>query len=273
MKSIYLFFIVLIISACGNTADRANEYENSRTAKQVSQQEDLSANANVVRKVIKTANIRFQVRDLIESTQRIEAMTAQYNGFIASMNQNNSNYSINNQMTLRVPVEQLEQFLTEIENEAIYLHYKRINVQDVTEEFVDKTSRLNTKKEVRDRYIAILRDKAKTVKEVLDAEEKIRVLQEEIEAIEGRLKYLGNQTAFSTVHLDMYEQIEYKKSPDSYEKSFFTKIKQGFVNGWQLVQDIIIGLVNVWPLLIIVFALFLGRNKIRRIFERNKTKE
>jgi len=282
MKNICLLFILLIISAC--KSDYSNEFKNSTP---VAQQESNLANntkhdnfradftssvtVEIERKTIKTANIRFQVKDLIESTQRIEAIVGQYDGFIASMNQDNSNYSINSEMTLRVPVESLDKFLNEIEKEAIYTHYKRINAQDVTEEFVDKSSRLSTKKEVRDRYIAILRDKAKTVKDVLDAEEKIRVIQEEIESIEGRLKYLNNQTTLSTVTIDMYQQIEYKKSPDTHEKSFFSKIANGFGNGWKLIQGITIGLVTIWPLLLIGIALFLGRKRIRSAFERNKT--
>ncbi len=284
MKNICLLFILLIISAC--KSDHSNKYElkNSRvatqqknTTKQDNFRADFASNAQVTveieRKTIKTANIRFQVKDLIESTQRIEAIVDQYDGFVSGMSQNNSNYSINNEMTLRVPAESLDKFLNEIEKEAIHTHYKRIHVQDVTEEFVDKTSRLNTKKEVRDRYIAILRDKAKTVKDVLDAEEKIRVIQEEIEAIEGRLKYLNNQTTLSTVTIDMYEQIEYTKSPDTYEKSFFAKIADGFVNGWKLIQVIAVGLVNIWPIVLIALAVFLGRKRILGTLRRKSDDE
>jgi len=70
--------------------------------------------------------------------------------------------------------DKFDAFLTAIEAESIYTDYKNINSNDVTEEFTDITIRLKTKKEVRDRYIDILRNKAKTVKDILDAEDKIR---------------------------------------------------------------------------------------------------
>ena len=171
-------------------------------------------------------------------------------------------------MTLRIPAEVLEKFLAEVEQESIYTHYKRIYVQDVTEEFVDKTSRLNTKKEVRDRYIAILRDKAGTVEDILNAEDKIRVIQEEIEAIEGRLKYLDNQTALSTVSIEMYQKSD--ENTVVYEKSFFTKIADGFMDGWQLIKETLIGLVTIWPILLVALAAFLAREKISRILGRKK---
>jgi len=134
MKNICLLFILILFTAC--RSDSSNSYEQVADKAQIT------------------------------SPKRIEAIVEQYDGFISGMNQSTSNYSIDNKMTLRIPAEALEKFLAEIEQEAVYTHHKRIQVQDVTEEFVDKTSRLNTKKEVRDRYIAILRDKAKTVKDV-----------------------------------------------------------------------------------------------------------
>jgi len=234
MKNICFIFILIVFTACSS-----DKYENTMSnTKQMSDQKDYAKNANVSieRKTIKTTDIRFRVKDLVESTKRIEAIAEQYDGFISGMNQSTSNHSIDNRMTLRVPVEVLEKFLAEIEQESIYTHHKRIRVQDVTEEFVDKTSR--------------------------------RVIQEEIEAIEGRLKYLNNQTALSTVNIDMYQKINY--NPISYEKSFFTKIIDGFMDGWKLIQMTLIGLVTIWPILLIVLAVFLGRKRIRKIFGGNK---
>lgn len=272
MKNICLLFILILFTAC--RSDSSNSYKEVAGKAQITsrQGKNYAGNSNGViieRKTIKTVNIRFRVKDLIESTKRIEAIVEQYDGFISGMNQSTSNHSIDNKMTLRLPAEALEKFLAEIEQEAVYTHHKRIQVQDVTEEFVDKTSRLSTKKEVRDRYIAILRDKAKTVKDVLEAEEKIRVIQEEIESIEGRLKYLNNQTTLSTVNIDMYQKISY--TPVSNEASFFTKIINGFMDGWQLIQVICIGLVTIWPILLVALALFLGRKRISKIFGKNKT--
>ena len=272
MKNICLLFIIILFTACRQDASPGMNFGEAENAKITSYQSKNYAentNANIERKTIKTANIRFRVKDLLESTKRIEAIVEQYDGFISGMNQSTSNYSLDNKMTLRIPAEALEKFLAEIEQESTYTHHKRIQVQDITEEFVDKTNRLNTKKEVRDRYIAILRDKAQTVKDVLNAEEKIRVIQEEIESIEGRLKYLNNQTTLSTVHIDMYQKTNY--NPVSNEASFFTKVVDGFMNGWELIQMICIGLVTIWPIISIALTLFLGRKKIRKVFGKNKT--
>ena len=222
----------------------------------------------VDRKIIKTADLRFQVNDLKESTSRIEQLTKSYQGLISSMNQTNSNYSVNNYLTIRIPAEKLDAFLAEIEKESIYTNYTRIHSQDVTEEYLDISTRLKTKKEVRDRYIEILRNRAKTVKDILDAEEKIRVIQEEIESIEGRLKFLNNQTSMSTVNVEIYQKVTYVQSPDVYRKPFLAKVKEGFVNGWYLIQNILIGLINLWPIVLIFLLLFVLRKRIWGLFRK-----
>ncbi|MBQ0740603.1 DUF4349 domain-containing protein, partial [Aquimarina celericrescens] len=76
---------------------------------------------------------------------------------------------------------------------AEFVDFKNISTIDVTEEYVDITSRLKTKVEVKQRYETILRTKAKTVEDILMAEEKLSKLQEEIESAQGRLKYLGSK--------------------------------------------------------------------------------
>ncbi|MFK8105246.1 MAG: DUF4349 domain-containing protein [Saprospiraceae bacterium] len=222
----------------------------------------------VARKIIKTAFLKFQVKNLKESTKKIEALSAKYEGLITSMDQRNTNYSISNNLTIRVPSEQMNAFLAEAEKESIHTNYTKINAQDVTEEFVDITSRLATKKEVRDRYVEILRKRAQTVKDILAAEDKIRVIQEEIEAIEGRLKYIQNKTALSTVTLEIYQEVAYVKAPNVYKKSFWTKLQQGFGNGWELIQDIALGLVNIWPLLLVFGLLIASRRRIKSWFKR-----
>ena len=77
-----------------------------------------------------------------------------------------------------------------INNSVEFIDYENITTKDVTEEYIDLESRLNTKLEVKQRYESILRKQAKTVKDILATEEKLQIIQEEIESVQGRLKYL-----------------------------------------------------------------------------------
>ena len=255
-------------------------YNNKSAAREDYSEEEFDQNgqsgeqAPIERKIIKTVNYRIQVEDVAASTAGVEQLVEQYGGYISAMNQTNSSYEIQNQITIRVPQDKLDDLLNEIGKEALYTNYRSVSANDVTEEYLDLDIRLKTKKEVRDRYIDILRNQAKTVKDILEAEEKIRVIQEEIESTEGRLRYLQNQVSMSTIHLDMYQRVEYQEQPDVYRKSFGDKLLSSLEGGWNLLVGLFLFLVNIWPLLIIL-ALIIWRRKwlFGRFRRRKKEKE
>jgi len=233
-------------------------------------QDVSSEDESVERKIIKTVNYRIQVNDVNASSEKVEQLVETHGGYISGKNLNNSSYEISNEITIRVPQDKLETLLDAIGEEAIYTNYRSERANDVTEEFVDLEIRLNTKKEVRDRYIDILRDKAQTVEDVLNAEEKIRVIQEEIESVEGRLKYLSNQVSLSTVNLTIYQRVEYQAQPDTYHESFGSRIVKSMKGGWELLQGLVLFFITIWPL-IILFGVFFWQRK--RIFGWLKRKE
>ena len=222
----------------------------------------------IARQIIRTANYRIQVKDVNASAKQANLLATKHGGYISDSELTNSSYETTNALTIRVPAPRFDSLLDELGSEAIFTQYKRINSQDVTEEYVDITTRLKTKIAVRDRYVDILRTKAKTVKDVLDAEEQIRIIQEEIEAKEGRLRYLKDQVGMSTIRLELYQSIEYRPEPNVFYESFLSKLGSGLKNGWELMQGLVIGLVSIWPL-VLLFGLFLWKRrwiwgKIRR---------
>lgn len=223
---------------------------------------------SIPRQIIKTANYRIQVKDVNESSRKANQLATKHGGYVSDSELNNSSYEITNVLTIRVPAARFDSLLDDLGSDAIHTAYKRISSQDVTEEYVDITTRLKTKKEVRDRYVDILRTKARTVKDVLDAEEQIRIIQEEIEAKEGRLRFLKDQVGMSTIRLELYQAIEYRPEPNAFHESFWTKLTIGLKNGWELLQGIVLFFINIWPLLLIGGLLWWQRrwvwSKIRR---------
>jgi hypothetical protein len=245
-----------------------DEYSESEESFEDSTEEKSDYNGNsrskpnkqIERKIIRNAQINMQVKDIQVAFPQIERIVQSLNGYISSSNMQNNNYKISNSITIRVPHENLDSLLQLVENQSIFINNSSINSTDVTEEFIDIESRLKTKKEVRERYLDILSKKAKTVKDVLLAEEQIRVLTEEIEAKEGRLRYLKNRVGLSTLALSIYQEVEYVATPDVYKKTFLIKIKEGFINGWGILLGILLGLINIWPL-VILFTLFIWKRK------------
>jgi hypothetical protein len=207
-------------------------------------------------KIIKTASARYKVKDVKVATGQIRAISLKYDAYISDLRYENNLYQKENRLTIKVPQQHFDLIMDSIGKVVEFVEYENITTKDVTEKYVDLQGRLATKLEVKKRYEEILRRNAKTVKDILDTEEKLRVLQEEIESAQGRLKYLTNRVAYSTIQIDLYETVEYTEKPTSYEKTFGDKTKEGLSFGWNMIEAIILFFIHIWPL--ILFGLILG---------------
>ena len=212
-------------------------------------------------KIIKTADVRFQVKNLSKSIVKIQAMIRKYNGYVSSAKQERQYNQIQSNITIRVGSDTFEDLLDDILQEGIYLDHKNVKARDVTEEFVDIQTRLKTKRAVEKRYLEIL-EKAKSIEEILKVENQLRVIREEIEAKEGRLKFLVDQINYSTIQLVIYQKTEAAEAPSP---GFLSKMGKGFKTGWQGILSFIIYLTYAWPtLLVLGGGIFLGVRYWRR---------
>ncbi|WP_378178074.1 DUF4349 domain-containing protein [Aquimarina sp. SS2-1] len=200
-------------------------------------------------KIIKNANCRIKVNSVEQVSQKSKRIASAFNGYISDERFTNTNYSKENRFTIRVPRKSFDKVLDSICALAQFVDHKNISTIDVTEEYIDVSSRLKTKLEVKDRYETILKTKAKTVEDVLLTEDKLRQLQEEIEAAQGRLSYISNKVSYSTIQLDLYETVVPKDTPKEYVKSFTDKATDGLFFGWNLLQHLFLVLFYIWPLL------------------------
>ena len=141
--------------------------------------------------------------------------------------------------------------------------YKEIQARDVTEEFVDLSTRLNSKRNSLARYNEIMK-KAKTVKDIIEIEESIRVLEEEIESTEGRLRYLNDCVNYSTLNMTISTEKDFSYKPAK-RSSFWEKFKESVVDGWFDLVDFILDLFGSWPYLILIIpAYFIVRQWIKK---------
>ncbi|WP_394747179.1 DUF4349 domain-containing protein [Spongiimicrobium salis] len=223
-------------------------------------QADLLSNL----KIIKNASCRFKVANVDSITQLMQSLIKRHNGYISDMRFQQNSHSLENRCTIRLPQQHFESVLFELANYAEFIDYKNINSEDVSEEYVDLQARLNTKLRVQARYEDILRNKARTVEEILQTEEKLRRLQEEIEAAQGRLHYLSNKVALSTIQVDLYETVSHVDEPETYIQSYGSKMKESLGFGWNLLKGILLGILYIWPLLFILIAVLLSWRYRRR---------
>ena len=270
MRIISFFFgEVLLLTSCNNKGENPNSYgslkasENFDIAEEVVESsENVTDNKEVIieRKLIKTCDISFETDNLLETRNHIEQAVKKYNGYISADNEYKSSQNITSNLTVRIPSENFDPFLNEISSKVERFDNKNISVNDVTEQFLDVQARLKVKKELEQRYSEILK-KASSVKEILEVERELTNVRSEIESMEGRLKYLQNQVSFSTLTIRFYKEEVSK----AYSKTFGRRIADAFTNGIDNIKWFFIGLVNIWPfILLIVLLIIFIKKRIKR---------
>jgi len=258
MKVLFFSSFILLAAMCGGGNDvSVNETTNtgyetiSKAESAASTKVDNAAN----RKMIWKGNLEIKVDNVDETTKKVNDICAKYGAFVSGMELNNSNYEISNRITLRVESDNFTQLIEAIKAEGTYVKNVTISSNDVTEKFIDVESRLKTKKEVRQRYIDILKNKTGKISEVLEAEEAIRKITEEIEAKEGQLRFLKDQVKYSTLNLRIYQTVTFNEEPEAYEKSFGSKSLQALKNGWGIITTLVLIFINIWPIVLIASVL------------------
>jgi len=216
-------------------------------------------------KIIKSASARYKVKDVKIATAQIKAIALKYNAYVSDLRYENNLYQKENRFTLKVPQQNFDAVMDSISSVVEFVEYENITTKDVTEEYIDLQSRLATKLEVKKRYEEVLRKNARTVEDILNTEERLRVLQEEIEAAQGRLKYLTSKVAYSTIQIDLYETVEYTEEPTSYKKTFGDKSKNALSFGWNMIETVVLFFIYIWPLWIFgIILIVVLRRKLKK---------
>ncbi len=272
-----LSIIVFALSACHSSpesnlslADYESELAPVARQDMAKLKDGASATNNPVekRKLIKDGDIDLRVTNIEESKFRIDSLLKVHNAYYGKEEFYKTDYSMSYSLTIRIPNNSFDKFIVDIENGTGEILSKSIDVKDVTTEFIDLETRLKNKRQYLNRYRELLK-KASTIKEILSIEEKIRLLEEEIESTEGRLKYLGDLVAYSTLNLNISKQVDYKYKPKR-NTDFAQRFKKSLSGGWNGFVGFVLFLVNIWP---VWFLLPLGIYLFRKIIKRMKSSE
>lgn len=256
-----LIAILFFFTACGSEMDNGGMEASVESEEQANVVTPVSAPV-AERKIVREANLRFQVDDLDKSESRIEALADKYNAIITDTRSYNASKSIEASYTIKVAPEKLFDLIRAIQSESIYLDNKSVSSQDVTRQYIDIEARIKAKQAARQRYLELIRQATK-VEDILAVEVELRKVQEELEAIQAQLKALQQQVSYSTIHLTMYQIV-----PASYtdRTNFVTRITTALGSGWYMFKDLIVGTISLWPLVIlaVLVALALRWQKRRR---------
>lgn len=224
---------------------------------------------------IKTADVNMEVKDVYNATIAIEKSAQDLGGFVTKSNlqsnvvyENTYNtsdteamlikkYKNENSMQIRIPTEKLGEFLTFINTNKLFLNSRSINAEDVTANI--KYSELEAK---RNQKTSENIEKIKTNKDKVTLDDN-NMSEENLQKL--NTMSMADNLKYSTVDIYIKEPklriaeiaVTNTDSIDNkYKYNFIHDAKDSFVYGFYLIQRIIVGLINIWPIVLITGGLF-----------------
>ncbi|WP_335381800.1 DUF4349 domain-containing protein [Neobacillus drentensis] len=277
-----IYFIILLvwITGCSSSSEdksaKMNESNDtvmnsaqSGSAKQVDfysgkpEQADKStvaANIKIQNQmVIYQADLQLQVKKFDQTVRILEDKVIKYGGYISESNvSKEGNEQVSGSIKIRIPQKHFQAFLHDAESQAAEVMQRSITGQDVTEEYVDLESRLKSKRVVEERLITFMKSAVKT-EDLLKISADLAAVQEEIETIEGKMKFLENQTSLSTINITLYENKIVVPTIDKDKLNTWEKTKKQFMKSINMLLVGLSGLVvfifGNLPVLAILFIL------------------
>lgn len=249
-------------NAAANTAVSASR-QQPRSVKNVVQKTSLAqaqivqeAPLTIERKVIRNADLQLETESPEEAQRKIASIAESKGGYVVESNQSTSDFQIRKRdtvvMTLRIPADRFSSALDEIRSTADTVIVETVKGEDVTEEFIDVEARLKTQKALEQQYIEIMK-RASSVEDALYVQSELAEVRGEIEKVEGRKRYLENQSSLSTIKVKLQTPAAISAS----SAGFDSKLSESFGKGLDVALNFILGLVTI-VIGALPFALFIG---------------
>ena len=161
-----------------------------------------AAVANGTAKVVKNASLTVSLKrgGLGDSYQRAVDAAAAAGGWVQASQTGTDQATL----TLKVPSDKLEGVVGQIRNLGKVTSVAESG-EDVTAEYIDLEARIGHWQAQEAVFVGLMA-KAKTIPETIQIQQQLSTIQEQIEQLQGRHKYLDGQTSFSTIRLNLLEE-------------------------------------------------------------------
>jgi hypothetical protein len=157
------------------------------------------------RLIVRTGQASIEVDSLESSMAELRRVVQRVGGFVADASvQSGRNQLRSATLELKVPASRFDD-LTEGLELLGRLQFVNVGAEDVSEEFVDLIARVANGHRLEDRLVELLRTRTGKLQDVLSVERELARVREEIERMEGRLRFLKTSAQLSTLSVNLYE--------------------------------------------------------------------
>ena len=175
---------------------------------EVAEQKPADAPAPVLanRKLIRNATVELEIVSFDDAVQKITAFANEEHGYVATTSsEKQANGKLRGEVVVKVLPENLDRFLQKLRGLG-ELKNQTLGTEDVTKAYFDTDARLKNARVMEQRLIDMLKTKTGKVSDLLQVEKELGRVREEIEKMQGELKYWDSQVQFATVTISLAEK-------------------------------------------------------------------
>ncbi len=265
-----------------NSRQESDKTSDSAAGTYLSSSAAIQRGRDTSRRFVRTANLHFKVKNVIKATYTIEDITNHFGGIVTythlQSTVNNTTtipvsadssletlyFTMVNTITLRVPVAKLDTTLKCIAPLVDFLDYRTIKTDNVS---FDIFSNLLEQQRMFRHNARLSKDvdntKAKKLSDVTDAEDNITASEADADNIKVDIFRREDSIEYSVVTMYIYQRQSFKrvlipndKNISAYEPSFGHKLVTAIKYGWSSLLSLILGLIEIWWVLILLGLIF-----------------
>jgi hypothetical protein len=228
-------------------------------------------------KLVKTADMRFKVKDVQQTGEAISALTTSLNGMVmhhalaTTVERSTdvpsssdsvvrfSSYYTNADMTVRLPSDKMEEFMNRIGHMAVFVNTRNMDIQDKTLDFLSSQLKVSGRNE-------IIAQQKKDLVKIKDIGDVLALKDDQVDKqIDNRR--IEDAVKYSTIGLSFYQSNTVAKElivnddPSNYTLPFSRRLGNALVSGWFIFDETLIALANIWVFILMsIAALFIYRH-------------
>lgn len=226
-----------------------------------------SVDTTAVVKLVKTADIRFKVKNVQQASDSILALTTRFSGMVthhqimSSANDTHdirlsndsvmrvSAFNTTADMTVKIPSEKIESFLNTVSKLSLYVNVRRMDIEDKSLDYLSSQLKLNSRNQ--------LVNQQKQGKIIIKDPGAVLNLKDDLVDEQINNRKINDEVKYSIISLSFYQsntisrEVMANDDPSTYDLPFFSRFGMAFANGWYLFKELIILLADMWIFIII----------------------
>ncbi|MBA2459386.1 MAG: DUF4349 domain-containing protein [Gemmatimonadales bacterium] len=155
--------------------------------------------------IVRTGSASIELDSLGPGLGALRALALRLGGYVANTSVQGGREQIRSAtLEIKVPADRFEDLTAGLDPLG-RVEFVNVSAQDVGEEFVDLSARAANARRLEERLIDVLGTRTGKLQDVLSVERELARVREEIERLDGRMRYLKSRAALSTLSVTLHE--------------------------------------------------------------------